>query len=288
METSRELKDITTRNIVTFCQLEQQICFLKYKKKSHYISSHNLNIHNISLISPVKVNVIHTEYKSILVAYFEEDNRKQLLLKLISSFLSKFSSSSPLPTFLRSDRLLIWCEEAEKERQKEKQREWDGRVHLNIMNKYQTSAVDSNEPQLTSTPWVMALFKQFVTRNNIKICLEEKRKSGFAFTSLTYTFLSIKGPKEGGGIWVLQLNSLLNPRTPSSLHLSHSAAIILTDDVIAPGFQLTTATNQTALATSRLATAGEVRHCNASKMTLSHGMNVAIIFDNSHCLKYVL
>jgi len=45
----------------------------------------------------------------------------------------------------------------------------------------------------------MALFKQFVTRNNIKICLEEKRKSGFAFTSLTYTFLSIKGPEEGGG-----------------------------------------------------------------------------------------
>lgn len=101
----------------------------------------------------------------------------------------------------------------------------------------------------------MALFKQFVTRNNIKICLEEKRKSGFAFTSLTYTFLSIKGPEDGGGgvypsYMGLQLNSLLNPRTPSFLCLSHSAAIILTDDVIAPGFQLTAATNQTALATS--------------------------------------
>lgn len=139
----------------------------------------------------------------------------------------------------------------------------------------------------------MALFKQFVTRNNIKICPEEKRKSGFAFTSLTYTFLSIKGPEEAGeggipAIWVLQFNSLLNPRTPNSLYLSHSAAIILTDDVIAPGFQLTAATNQTALAASRLATAGEVRHCTASETTLSHGKNVAIAFDNAHCLKHVL
>lgn len=147
----------------------------------------------------MKVNVIHTEYKSILVAYFEEDNRKQLLLKLIHPFSPSFLRLSPSPAFLRPDRLLIWCEEVEKERQKEKQGEWERRVHLNIMNKYQTSAVDSNEPQLTSTPWVMALFKQFVTRNNIKICLEEKRKSGFAFTSLTYTFLSIKGPEERGG-----------------------------------------------------------------------------------------
>lgn len=100
----------------------------------------------------MKVNVIHTEYKSILVAYFEEDNRKQLLLKLIHPFSPSFLRLSPSPTFLRSDRLLIWCEEVEKERQKEKQREREGRVHLNIMNKYQTSAVDSNEPQLTSTP----------------------------------------------------------------------------------------------------------------------------------------
>ena len=65
------------------------------------------------------------------------------------------------------------------------------------MNKYQGSAVDSNEPPLTSAPWVIALFKQFVSRNNIKICLEEKRKSGFTFTSLTHTFLSIKGPPQG-------------------------------------------------------------------------------------------
>lgn len=97
------------------------------------------------------------------------------------------------------------------------------------MNKYQASAVDSNEPQLTSTPWVMALFKQFVTRNNIKICLEEKRKSGFAFTSLTYTFLSIKGPEEwwrGGGVYPSYMGTAVelslessNPRLSLSLSL---------------------------------------------------------------------
>jgi hypothetical protein len=79
---------------------------------------------------------------------------------------------------------------------------------------------------------------------------------------------------------VLQLEL---PGTPIPFRLSHSAAIILTDDVIAPGFQLTAATNQTALATSWLATAEEVGHCTACETILSHGKNAPIMSDSVHC-----
>lgn len=86
-------------------------------------------------------------------------------------------------------------------------------------------------------------------------------------------------------MWVLQLEL---PRTPSPLSLSHSPAIILTDDVIAPGFQLTAATNQTALATSWLATAEEVELCTVSETTLSHGKIVPLMLVSVHCPNYRL